>query len=693
MKNENGLGALPKNIQMALVVMSLLVIAATVSGAIFSMADSQKNAGDYGDGIDDDIPIPMVSNYTLHVPKGADVYIDGAKLAQKPGGGQNAYHDVYAIPEISPGVHALRIEHPEYNIYTEQIDISQNGRNEYYFYNLMEKRNGGIELAYIELVPFVYDKIGYRFEDGLLEVGIDDREAGYDYKWGFIDKTGNEVVPPIYDEVGKFEDGLAKVRIGNRKTGSKYGYIDKTGNEVVAVVYDELGLFSDGLAIANLDGKWGCIDKTGKEVVPFVYNVLRGFSDDLAAANLNGKWGFIDKTGKEVVPFIYDYTKWFSDGLAQVGIGDWETGFKYGYTDKSGNEVVPIIYDSTGSWVSGGLTAVSLNGKWGFVDNAGREVVPPIYDNVGLRYSNGFIEVVLNGKYGYIDRFGNEIVPPVYDEVDWYHGVLRAGIGDQTTGFQYIYVNNAGREVDPPVVDRKPRKPDFYPDLVISDRHYKHGVMDKAGYEILPPVYDSIERFSRELIWVRFFKMKGNCFKNGLVDKAGNEVVPPIYDNIRDLSGELTAVSFNGKWGFISIVEKSGVAQPVELSENSHMETIQSYEDSIDSSGELSFVPHIVEKTFFENEILKFVTNKRDLDKLNAYYTLIDASDPDLTEVQKKGLLEIYPYCGEVPVYMFDFNASQREIDQILGFIKLYTNLTNDDILKMYDKYGIPYIF
>jgi hypothetical protein len=43
-------------------------------------------------------------------------------------------------------------------------------------------------------------------------------------KWGFIDKTGKEVIPPVYDYVGAFYEGLARVE-KNRKCG----FIDKTG--------------------------------------------------------------------------------------------------------------------------------------------------------------------------------------------------------------------------------------------------------------------------------------------------------------------------------------------------------------------------------------------------------------------------------------------------------------------------------
>jgi len=47
-------------------------------------------------------------------------------------------------------------------------------------------------------------------------------------KWGFIDKTGKEVIPCTYDYAESFSDGLAKVTING-----KANFIDKTGKVVI----------------------------------------------------------------------------------------------------------------------------------------------------------------------------------------------------------------------------------------------------------------------------------------------------------------------------------------------------------------------------------------------------------------------------------------------------------------------------
>ena len=121
-----------------------------------------------------------------------------------------------------------------------------------------------------------------------------------------------------YDWKGEYYQGLASVSLNG-----KYGFIDKTGKEVIPIKYDDAAeSFSEGLAEVKLNDKWGFIDKTGKEVIPIKYDNAYSFSEGLAKVKLNDKWGFIDKTGKEVIPIKYDNAYSFSEGLAEVELNN-----------------------------------------------------------------------------------------------------------------------------------------------------------------------------------------------------------------------------------------------------------------------------------------------------------------------------------------------------------------------------------
>ena len=54
------------------------------------------------------------------------------------------------------------------------------------------------------------------------------------------------------DFAGQSLEGLTRIRLNG-----KYGFIDKTGREVIPIKYDYVFNFSEGLATVQLNGKWG----------------------------------------------------------------------------------------------------------------------------------------------------------------------------------------------------------------------------------------------------------------------------------------------------------------------------------------------------------------------------------------------------------------------------------------------------
>jgi hypothetical protein len=52
------------------------------------------------------------------------------------------------------------------------------------------------------------------------------------HQWGFIDKSGNEVIKPQFAGVRLFRNGLSRMETGDLFRGLKTGYINKKGNIV-----------------------------------------------------------------------------------------------------------------------------------------------------------------------------------------------------------------------------------------------------------------------------------------------------------------------------------------------------------------------------------------------------------------------------------------------------------------------------
>ena len=108
-----------------------------------------------------------------------------------------------------------------------------------------------------------------------------------------------------YDYIDCLSEGLARVEKGEYPN-KKFGFIDKTGKVVIPPIYDLAWHFSEGLAGVEKNGKRGFVDKTGKVVIPLIYDSAYSFSEGLAVVGKNGKWEFSGETGRERMQMIDD---------------------------------------------------------------------------------------------------------------------------------------------------------------------------------------------------------------------------------------------------------------------------------------------------------------------------------------------------------------------------------------------------
>ncbi len=72
-----------------------------------------------------------------------------------------------------------------------------------------------------------------------------------------------------------FVEGLGLV-----KKGGKVGFINETGEEVIPFRYDDAFSFNNGTALVKLGGKWGMVDQTGRELIEPQYHFLSSFDAD-----------------------------------------------------------------------------------------------------------------------------------------------------------------------------------------------------------------------------------------------------------------------------------------------------------------------------------------------------------------------------------------------------------------------------
>ena len=356
------------------------------------------------------------------------------------------------------------------------------------------------------------------FHEGL--AAVCDKETN---RWGFIDKTGKEVIPCQYQYIAEeFNEGVA---IACTKD-EKLLIIDHEGKTVAPFEYIYNGDgFHDGLITVvkvneieddDIDwlhwGKAGFIDTKGKMVIPAdTYDVMMGegpiinnFSDGLCRLKKDDKTVFIDKTGKVVITCNSDAAYDFSEGLAGVWSFDEESGeCLIGFIDKTGKLAIPQKFSTVGRF-SEGLCWANAGGKYGFIDKTGKWVIEGNYQTIRLyedtegeeelcpNFSEGLAWVCNDeGKFGYIDKEGMVVVPfrytPGYnEEAEWFE---EQPCFDFKNGIARVWDNASG----------------------------KYGFIDKEGKEVFSCQFDAAEDMSEGLAVVRrgdnygFIDTKGTC--------------------------------------------------------------------------------------------------------------------------------------------------------------------------------------
>lgn len=104
--------------------------------------------------------------------------------------------------------------------------------------------------------------------------------------WGYVNDKGEVAIPitPTYIQVGNFYQGLAPVR----NDELKWGCINKNNDYVIPPVYDWLEDFHEGLAAFYRNEKWGFLNTSGVEITPAIYEQAYHFFNGLAPVLKNG---------------------------------------------------------------------------------------------------------------------------------------------------------------------------------------------------------------------------------------------------------------------------------------------------------------------------------------------------------------------------------------------------------------------
>lgn len=255
------------------------------------------------------------------------------------------------------------------------------------------------------------------YNNGRAIIGVSSNNA--DYKYGYINLEGKEVIPPIYSEATNFNEDRALVKI---KDG-KYSLIDVYGKVINIYNYNYVSQYGDGLMVFgdSFDGPLGYINSDGDIVIKQKYKTAEGFKEVVAVVSESesfiGPYGLINKEGKYIYEPIFSDIRILGEGRVALGMpigeGDIKLRSIYAIGDTKGNKLTDFIYLVVGEY-KGGLAYASNERDTFFIDLSGKQVknLPKVSGSGELLIKNGLVYADIDYSPYYLDKSGKIIYKP-----------------------------------------------------------------------------------------------------------------------------------------------------------------------------------------------------------------------------------------------------------------------------------------
>lgn len=377
--------------------------------------------------------------------------------------------------------------------------------------------------------------------------------------YGFYNPATRKIVPPKYTALSYYGDA----HYLNVGIGDKYGFIDKEGNTVVPPIYDYVDMHTipknDQLVKISLKDKTGLFDiKQQKVLLPVIYDYISTYDDStVLLVTKNGINGVYDFSGKmlaplrykDVIPFdsLYSFLNPKDSGKAEI-------------LNKRTHEITKLPFDTAYVAYEGHLMLVWQDGKCFMYDIDKKAKVEGDYSKGGFPEYMGYFAnhramVVKNKKFGYVDSHGNYVVQPKYDHISNFHKGVAAVYECLDTAariFRYGYIDSTGKEIVPVIYDvpqeivQRFTEDAFFGEddsevLTLMKMDGRKGLAGLNGRIIVPVNYEEIlpEKHGKG-----YLVMEDGKF--GILDLNGREIIKPLYADIMLDEGK----GYDGKVSF-----------------------------------------------------------------------------------------------------------------------------------------------
>lgn len=129
---------------------------------------------------------------------------------------------------------------------------------------------------------------------------------------GLLDSNGKVLLPCKYNSVQWINDSLFSVdssfaQAGRNTMETRLALFTNRGEQLTGFQYKVFGKFIDGIAKARIGDKFGFIYPSGKVAIPIQFDYCEEFNNGYALMQQKERWGAINKKGEIVVEPKFSY--------------------------------------------------------------------------------------------------------------------------------------------------------------------------------------------------------------------------------------------------------------------------------------------------------------------------------------------------------------------------------------------------
>ena len=272
---------------------------------------------------------------------------------------------------------------------------------------------------------------------------------------GLIDYNGKVILPPRYDQISQYDNGIATIRLLG-----KFGFIDSTGRVIIETQFEKVGKPRNGLIAVSKSGSggWYYINYAGKKAFKANFYKAKDFKKGFAVVTLmddnrrtktalidqKGKFHYISTESKELLDYaegfrnIKEVIKEEDAELANKNIDALTTYEVQYFTDANNQQLFDTYFEEVYPFENDVAFMVTDKG-WGALNRRGFKIIKDKYIRL-IRQKGGKIRGKAPYMYGIAQKDGTIILPPQLDYVKLLSGNIYQVERDSQIG----YMNQKG---------------------------------------------------------------------------------------------------------------------------------------------------------------------------------------------------------------------------------------------------------